>query len=122
MPKVEAICEHLHQCQRFLFLIDHAMFSEEEQMLRLQEWRYARQMYQGDSLSRLAVVNYDHLRSRDVPVDQISAFLNVGLAVDFSNRNGSIFDDIKDRLGLPKEKSLDKFCEKTIKPSSIQIH
>ena len=99
--KPDAILENLQKSKKFLFVLYEAFFdSDVESIWCRQEWRNSWHIFKSEKLGNIAVVNYDQICLKDIDHRQIQAFLRLGLAVDFSNRNGKIFDEILERLNL----------------------
>ena len=65
------------------------------------EWRHAWNLFRRSDRMRLIIINYDQVRTVDIEKRQLQAFVRLRETLDFSNRNHSLLDEVRHRLGIP---------------------
>jgi hypothetical protein len=72
------------------------------------EWRYAWVNFAKHKDSKVIVVNYDHVRTRDCKDVRMRNFLRFGKTLSFENRQNQLLNNIAHLIGMPRNQMLHK--------------
>ena len=98
VSREEEILANMTKCRNFIVFAS-ADYFDPEQLWCNMEWRHAWNFYTQSLHSRLILVNYDQLRSCDVPHSSARAFVRLRIYEDFANRRHDFLPNVVRKLG-----------------------
>ncbi|VDH88868.1 Hypothetical predicted protein [Mytilus galloprovincialis] len=98
MIREEEIRVVVSECKSFIVLLSDAYLEDHFANL---EWKLIWNSYREDRFKEIALINYDNMESGCVKQRNMKAFLRLGYAMDFSNRNHQFMQEITHKLGQP---------------------
>ncbi|KAL3873389.1 hypothetical protein ACJMK2_036517 [Sinanodonta woodiana] len=95
----------LRKTRCFLVILSESYLQQDGRPRTEIEWKYAWDMYFKDRHRKIVMINFDFLPTKLVQQRQIKAFVRVGKALDFGNRDGNHLDNVQRAIGSCKKRS-----------------
>ncbi|KAK3597428.1 hypothetical protein CHS0354_040166 [Potamilus streckersoni] len=96
----------LRKTRCFLVILSESYLRQEGRPRTEIEWKYAWDMYLKDRHRKIVMINFDYLPTNLVQQRQIKAFVRVGKALDFGNRDGRHLENVQRAIGSGSNRSI----------------